>query len=70
MKQDTEWQKSFFEYVEQIIRHDLPNVPAPIDPDFEPRTQGSPDPSAPNFDALFLLEIKKCAEALQRHSTL
>jgi hypothetical protein len=69
MKKDPDWQNTFFEYIEDVIRHQVPDVPGAVDPEFEPRTQAAPDPSDATFDAEFLPEVKKCAEALQRHST-
>ena len=69
MKANPEWEKRFFRFFESIMKHELPNVADEVDPSFEPRVQRPPDPSHPNFEREFPVDVKSCAEILQRHST-
>ena len=73
---DEDFQKRFFAFFEDIIQHHLPDIETPIDPKFEPRIERPPKPpssnSAPDvelkeWESIFVTDVKKCGEALQRH---
>ena len=72
---DVEYQKQFFSFFDDIIWHHLPDIEMKVDKKFEPRMERPPYP--PNYDAaldiieewesIFVTEVKKCGEILQRH---
>lgn len=77
------YQEQVFEYFEDAIRHDLPNVHCPEldDPNYNPRTEMPPpvpdlgsienevdlQEAIHNWNGVFVYEVKKCGEKLQRH---
>jgi hypothetical protein len=67
LKENPDWQKQYFDFLEDIIHHHAPDVDIALDPDFEPRVQCPPDPKDPLFDVEFPCEVKRCAEVLQKH---
>jgi hypothetical protein len=75
LRDSTEYQHQFFAFFEQIIHHHLPDTEDEIDPKFEPRVQRPPYPPnvlAPleeiqEWNAVYVTEIKRCGEVLQRH---
>jgi ATP-dependent exoDNAse (exonuclease V) alpha subunit len=78
MKQDDAFQQKFFDFFEGIIHHHLPDIDVQLDKSFEPRTQRPPCPpvvfeNTPveilnEWESVFVTEIKKCGEVLQRHT--
>ena len=73
---DEDFQKCFFAFFKNIIQHHLPDIEVPPDPKFEPRIERPPRPPAcdgasevelKEWESVFLTEVKKCGEALQRH---
>jgi len=79
---DTQYQKKFFDYFESIIHHHLPEIEVDVPPNYEPRVERPPIPPSPTvllqsensaidilneWESVFLTEIKKCGEVLQRH---
>lgn len=63
-------------FFEDIIQHHLPNTEGPLDPKFEPHVERPPKPppstgasaaELKDWNSIFLTEVKKCGEALQRH---
>jgi hypothetical protein len=81
LNQSTEYQSRFFDFFESIIHHHLPDVESQaVDSHYNPRIErppASPDSSKrhdndweqnlKSWDSLFVTEIKKCGEVLQRH---
>ena len=76
LKADNDFQKNFFEFFEDSIHHHLPNIDIELDPKFEPRIERPPVPPSAldktlevmdEWDDVFVTEIKKCGESVQRH---
>ena len=67
MRNDINWKQQFFEYFEDIIKHELPETCDDIEPGYEPRAQRPPNPDSPDFAREFVAEVKKMGECLQRH---
>ena len=65
MKQDPAWQKQFFEFFEDIIRHHLPDTED--EPDRELRAERLPHPDNPQFEQEFLSDYNLLGEQVQRH---
>lgn len=73
---DVEYQKQFFSFFDAIIWHHLPDIEMKVDKSFEPRIERPPCPPKYNapldvideWDSIFVTEIKKCGEILQRHT--
>lgn len=78
LRADPGFDKKVFTFFEAIIKHHAPNIDIAVDRNFEPRVQRPPrapvvlsDRSADAVDewtSEFQSEVKKCAEALQRHT--
>ena len=68
LKENPDWRKQYFDFLEDIIHHHAPDVDIVLDPDFEPRVQCPPDPKDLLFDVEFPCEVKRCAEVLQKHA--
>jgi Helitron helicase-like domain at N-terminus len=64
---DTDFERRFFAFFDQIIHHHLPDVEFSVDPGFEPRTQRLPHLDIDDWDNVFVSEVKVCGEVLQRH---
>ena len=74
---DTQYQKQFFDYFESIIHHHLPEIEVDVPPNYEPQVERPPmAPSQSDnlavdilneWDSVFVTEVKKCGEVLQRH---
>ena len=72
---DIEYQKQFLSFFDDIIWHHLPDIEIKVNKSFEPRIERPPCPpkyDAPlhiieEWDSVFVTEIKKCGEILQRH---
>ena len=83
MREDSAFKTWFFDFFEDVIKHDLPDKVIPgFDPKvYEPRTQRPPKPPMvpehampeeiqtimDEWDDIFVEEIKMCGETLQRH---
>ena len=83
MREDSAFKTRFFDFFEDVIKHDLPDKVIPgFDPKvYEPRTQRPPKPPMvpehampeeiqtimDEWDDIFVEEIKMCGETLQRH---
>jgi hypothetical protein len=59
------WTKQFFDFFEDIIKHELPNTGDVVDPGFEPRCEHPPNPDDPDFAIDFEAEVKRLGEYLQ-----
>jgi len=76
LRGDDDYQARFFAFFENAIHHHLPDLEDDVDPTFMPQVQRPPQPPHPNsseddlsvWDRVFATEIKRCGEALQRHS--
>ena len=77
---DANFQKRFFAFFDDIIHHHLPDVEVVVDSKFEPRVERPPKlPSSgglsekmpvdvlDEWDSVFVTEVRKCGEVLQRH---
>ena len=77
LRDNTQYQQQFFDYFEDIIHHDLPNIDVVVDPAYEPRIECPFAPPVMNEDtpkhvidewkSEFWTDVKKCGEKLQRH---
>jgi len=77
LRHDADFQERFFAYFEDVIHHHVPEIEEEVDPTFEPRVQRPPAPpcgpddssrALQDWDVTFKTEIKRCGEALQRHT--
>jgi Helitron helicase-like domain at N-terminus/AAA domain len=68
LEHDEEFKLRFFSFWEAVIKHDAPYPDMHVEPDFEPRTQRPPPITEDDWDATFQLDVKRCAEKLQRHT--
>jgi len=77
MTNNPEYQTQFFEFFDDIIHHHLPDIECEIARDWDPRIERPPPPPLVStnipidilnsWNSVFLTEIKKCGEKLQRH---
>jgi hypothetical protein len=77
-----QYQKKFFDYFDSIIHHHLPDIEVDVPSNYEPRVERPPIPPSPTvlfqsdksaidilneWESVFITEVKKCGEILQRH---
>lgn len=67
MKKEPEWQKQFFDFFEDIIKHHLPETDDEPTPNRELRAERPPHPDHADFDQEILSDIKLLGEQVQRH---
>ena len=65
---NADFKRRFFEFWEQIIKHDAPGDEIDLKAAPEPRVQRPPSIDDPHWESTFTYDIKLCAESLQRHS--
>ena len=72
LKNDKEFDTRFFQYLESIIKQDLPDNDVIIKDDYEPHIMRPPQINFSNMDddtlSLLDTEIYKCGEKVQQHS--
>ena len=81
LKKDNDFEKRFFNFFEDIIQHELPEVDVNIDTGFEPRVERPPLPPSSaassseipvkrlrDWQIFMESEVKKLGEVLQRHT--
>jgi hypothetical protein len=77
LKNDAHFKCHFFEFLEDIIHHHLPDIKVHIDPSFEPHVERPSHSPLSLMDAMhelnswesaFVTQIKTCGGALQWHA--
>jgi Helitron helicase-like domain at N-terminus/PIF1-like helicase len=67
LEHDLPFRQRFFEFWDEIIKHDAPGDDIEISASAEPRVQRPPSIDDPHWDSTFTYDVKLCAETLQRH---